>query len=573
MLRCRWLAVAFLMTLVSCAPRGGTEGTGRPAGDASATARQNRAVTMAVRYEAPTLVPKAGTGITGGTVRMFNAALFLIDGEGATQPYLAAALPELNRDTWRVFPDGRMEVTYQLKPGLTWHDGAPLTAEDFAFAYRVYANPVSGMFPPTPQNLMEGVEVTDPQTFVIAWKRPYPDAANIAFGDFEPLPRHILGEPFRAIESDPSQQESFRTNRFFAGDYVGAGPYRLERWEPGSELVGAAFEGHALGRPRIDRFIVKIMSDENSVLSNLLAGSITVGGDFTLRHEHAKALRADWNSSKRGVIILHTGSLNHLLVQFRPEYLKVPALLDLRVRRALAYGIDRDSLNEALFDGEGFMTETGIPHDMRYFPELDRAMVKYQYDPRRSEQLMAEAGFVKDASGLFAGSSGERFSPEFIVEAGTVFERQLALMTETWGRAGIEVQPGILPTPAMRDNEARATFTALYAPSTGAGERSLQIQASSAIGSPANRWIGINRGAWSNPEYDRLYELFNATLDRRDRDRLVVDMVKLHSEQLPVYYTYFNIGVLAHLANLKGPAAGYVDRLSYWNVHEWEFVS
>jgi peptide/nickel transport system substrate-binding protein len=526
---------------------------------------------MAVRYEVPSLVPKAGSGLTGGTARVFNAGLFLVDGNGVTHPYLAASLPALNTDTWRVHPDGRMEVTYQLKPGLIWHDGAPITAEDFAFAFRVYANPVSGMFPPTPQNLMEGVEVHDPQTFVVAWKRPYPDAAIFPFGEFEPLPRHILSEPFRVIEEDPTQQESFRTNPFFTQQFVGAGPYRLERWEPGTELNGVAFDGHALGRPRIDRFIVRIMTDENAVVSNLLAGTLTVGGDFTLRHEHAKALRTDWNTSRRGNLILHTGSLNHILVQFRPEMQRVPSLLDLRVRRALAHSIDRAGLNEALFDGEGFMTETGITHDARYFPELDRAMTHYPYDPRRTEQLMTEAGFGKDRDVLFASASGERFSPPFIVEQGTVFERQLVLMTETWARSGIEVQPGVLPSAAMRDNETRASFAALYSPSTAAGERSLQIHSNTQIGSPTNRWIGGNRGGWVNPDFERFFDLYNATLERSERDRHVIEMVKVYSDLLPVFYTYFNIGVLAHQANLKGPAAGDVDRTSYWNIHEWEF--
>lgn len=184
---------------------------------------------------------------------------------------------------------------------------------------------------------------------------------------------------------------------------------------------------------------------------------------------------------------------------------------------------------------------------------------------------MTEAGFTRDRQGFFATPSGERFSPEFIVEQGTVFERMLALMTETWARAGIEVQPGVLPTTAMRDNEARATFSALYSPSTAAGERSLQIHAAAYIGTPANRWIGGNRGGWSHPEFERLFELYNTTLDRRERDRLVIEMVKVYSDQLPVFYTYFNIGVLAHLAGLKGPAAGNVDRLSYWNIHEWEY--
>src|SRR5207244_52796 len=133
-----------------------------------------------------------------------NAALFLMDGSGVTQPYLAATLPQVGTDTWRVFPDGRMEVTYQLKAGLTWHDGQPLTAEDFAFAYRVYASPAPGMFPPTPQNLMSGVSARDPLTFVISWNKPYPDAANFPFGDFEPLPRHILEQPLRAAEDDAS---------------------------------------------------------------------------------------------------------------------------------------------------------------------------------------------------------------------------------------------------------------------------------------------------------------------------------------------------------------------------------
>jgi ABC-type transport system substrate-binding protein len=284
-----------------------------------------------------------------------------------------------------------------------------------------------------------------------------------------------------------------------------------------------------------------------------------------------KALKTDWDVSKRGKLGYYTGSLHHVLVQFRPDYLKVPALADLRVRRALAHSIDRNSLNEGIFDGLATMTETGIAHDAKYFPELDRTMTHYPYDPRMTAQLMGEAGFTRDAQRMFIGRDGERFSPEFTVEAGTTFERTLAIMTETWSRAGIEVQPGVLPTAAMRNNETRATFPALYAPSTAAGEKSLQIHSSTQIGSPANGWYGGNRGGWSNPEFDRLFTLFNTTLDRGERDKVVIDMVKLYSDQLPAFYTYFQIGILAYLSDLKGPAAGSVDRTPYWNLYEWEF--
>jgi ABC-type transport system substrate-binding protein len=90
------------------------------------------------------------------------------------------------------------------------------------------------------------------------------------------------------------------------------------------------------------------------------------------------------------------------------------------------------------------------------------------------------------------------------------------------------------------------------------------------IGSPANRWVGNNRGGWSSPEFDRAFELFETTLDRAERDRHVINMVQVTSDQLPVYPIYFNIEVLGHLAKVHGPAVGAINRLPIWNVHEWE---
>src|SRR4051812_15330548 len=77
-------------------------------------------------------------------LRMFNADLAIADERLVQHPYLAEALPQLNSDAWRVFPDGQMETTWRLKPNLAWHDGTPLSAEDFVFAWRVYSTPEFG---------------------------------------------------------------------------------------------------------------------------------------------------------------------------------------------------------------------------------------------------------------------------------------------------------------------------------------------------------------------------------------------------------------------------------------------
>src|SRR5205823_288854 len=112
-------------------------------------------------------------------------------------------LPQLNTDTWRVFPDGRMETTYRLKPGLSWHDGAPLTAEDFVFTADVYRYPDYGTASLVPHNLIESMQAPDSSTVVIRWRGSYPGAGAVAFGSgagtpsFTPLPRHLLERSFR----------------------------------------------------------------------------------------------------------------------------------------------------------------------------------------------------------------------------------------------------------------------------------------------------------------------------------------------------------------------------------------
>src|SRR5205823_4135328 len=109
--------------------------------------------------------------------RLFTAALTYQDEREVPKPYLAEALPELNTNSWRVFPDGRMETTYVLRPNLVWHDGAPLTADDFVFALKLYNDPeASSLFERLPQQHIEDVTAPDDRTIVFRWKRPYAEA-------------------------------------------------------------------------------------------------------------------------------------------------------------------------------------------------------------------------------------------------------------------------------------------------------------------------------------------------------------------------------------------------------------
>lgn len=561
---------AFALFLAATVAAMGCAAPGPGSGDASASGsgpRPLRTLTMMVRYEVTDLAPKIpGSSSPVLTKRIFNADLAFIDGVGAARPYLAEALPQLDTESWRVFPDGRMETIYRLRPGLVWHDGAPLTAEDFVFAFRVYTAPGLGIFRATPQDKMEMVLAPDPRTIAVRWRTSYPEADVLKNEDFEPLPKHILEAPFAAFEEDPATREAFLGLPFWTSQYVGAGPYRLERWEFGSHLEGSAFDGHALGRPRIDRIVVRIIGDENTVLSNVLAGQVDFTTDFALRFEHALVLRREWEAAQRGRVLLKRSGPVSLIVQLRPEYVEHPAQLDIRVRKALAHSMDRQALNDGLFEGQGFLSETIVREDEPHFAQVDRAVAKHPYDQRRTDQLMGEAGFTRDRAGLFAGAPGERFRMDLRVTGGPEFERAQAILADGWRRGGFDVRGSVLPAAQARDVEARQTFPGLASRGGGLQERTFT---STQIGSPGNRWTGENRGGWSNGEYDRLFAAFEATLDREERVRQLVRMHQLLSEELPALMLYHAIQVNTHAAGLRGPTAT-ATGLPYWNIHEWE---
>jgi ABC-type transport system substrate-binding protein len=147
----------------------------------------------------------------------------------------------------------------------------------------------------------------------------------------------------------------------------------------------------------------------------------------------------------------------------------------------------------------------------------------------------------------------------------------MTIMENTWRRAGIDVRPQVINATQLRDQQLRASFPTMYSTSAGGGERGQLGQfASSEIPRPENRWAGSNRGGWVNPEYDQLWNAFNQTLERPQRDQQAIQMMKIVSDNLPAFMSFFNYYVNAHTSDLVGPDPTGYDTLVFWNMHEWE---
>ena len=561
------------LTLLACAPPGGPSGTAPGAsapsgGQQAAQPQQSRTMIVMTRVEPRSLLSK---GILTGVFadgpnarRLFNASLFIDDERDVPRPYLVEEAPKLDTDSWKLFPDGRMETTYRLRPNLTWHDGAALTANDFVFALKVFTDPaLAGNFTPTPQNLMDEALAPDPRTLVIKWRRTSPDADSLALNRFGPLPRHILETLYERDSAD-----AFSSSPYWTREFIGAGPYKVDRWEAGAAIEGSAFDGHALGRPRIDRIRVLFVSDANTAVANLLAGGAHVTMDDVIRFQQGETLKGEWAANKGGDVVLSPSQTRYVQVQWRQQYVNPISIHDKRVREAIVRSIDRKELSDALLSGEGIVANMMVSPLRENFAEIDRVVTKYAYDLTRAEQLMADAGFTK-RDGFYANAAGDRFSPELRAIAGGTDEQELSAVTNLLSRAGINVQPLTIAPAQATDGQYVATFPSFSTANTGtSGDTPLVKLWTGRAPSPENRWTGSALGGWSNPEYDRLYDAYSTTLNRADRNNVVLQMMKLVSDELPVLPLYYIFQVEARLSSLTGP--GSAGTSGSWNIHEWE---
>ena len=234
----RWLRgspLLFLLLIAACAPTAPAAlpaGSGPAAGtsSSSASSSQRSQIIVAVGAEVNNLATKLESGNTFSNefVFMMNSPLTVLDPQGKASPLLAAAQPSQDDGSWVVNPDGTMVTTWKVRRNAVWHDGQPVLASDFAFAFQVYMNPAMTVPNRTPEQLMDRVEPVDDRTLNIHWKSTYPWANRLVSGQLEPLPEHLLGSLYAQGDA-----QAFQSNPFWSStSYVGDGPYRLVEWDP-----------------------------------------------------------------------------------------------------------------------------------------------------------------------------------------------------------------------------------------------------------------------------------------------------------------------------------------------------
>jgi peptide/nickel transport system substrate-binding protein len=569
-------ALLFLTAIAAtaCAPQ--APRASEPSGprEPAQAAPPSRQLAVLTRGEPRSLAIRAFQTVGGGSYPhlVLNATFDDQDQKGDPIPVLPEALPQLNTDTWRVLDDGSMETSYRLKPGIVWHDGTPLDARDFIFAWQVYANPASGTAAVAPVGEMLEVLALDSRTVVIRWRRPFPGAGAVysrTQSGFAALPRHILEQTY--LRGD---FETFANHPFWTDEYVGLGPYRLERWERGQEIAASAFDQFVLGRPKIERIRFLIANDSNAAVASLLSGDAHIALDYVLQYPDGAVLQQQWAANKEGSVIYNPTLLWFGQIQLRPDQVSTVLQLDARFRRALAHGMDKHGLNEALMGGTGVVTDGILSPRASYYAAIEPAIHKYPFDTRRAQQLLEEIGLQRGPDGMYGGLDRQPFSLEIMGLSNPTWESENAIVVEGYRRIGLNAAGRILPSALFGDGQARAQFGTMQLTGTGGFERGMGGLASTAISRPETRWQGTNRGAWSNPAYDRLWEQYNTTLDLPTQIELLAQMEGIFTADIPTIAMYYTPTVTPYRSGLTGPqlrVGGNADTL--YRIWEWEWRS
>jgi peptide/nickel transport system substrate-binding protein len=552
---------------VGCAgPSGPQPRAGDPAGAPSSTVRKR--ITAGVISDFVTVIGKLENLAPGSDAVevMIGAGLTTQNDQGGLNPVLAESVPSAENGLWRVFPDGRMETTWKLRPSLTWHDGVAFTAEDVAFTGRLARDPELPNLRHPGIPLVERIEAVDPHTITVHWKQLY-IAADALFAPSPgislvtiPLPRHIL-------EATYSQESrGVLQHPYWGDDFVGMGPYRLREWLPGSFIVLEASDRFALGRPRIDEIEIRFIPDADALVTSLLAGAVEVTLGRNLSLDQVLEAERRWPAGRMD----RAGTQSWFGIA--PQFVDPsPAIIgNATFRRALMHALDRQEMADTIMYGLVPVAHVFMNPAHPDYPTAEPRIAKYEYDPRRTADMLRGLGYTSGTDGGYRGADGAVLEIELRTMTGDVVGKAGEVVADQWRKNGVRVQTTVVTAQRTRDREWRSLRPGFETMRRGTGLENLSSYHSREIPLPETRFLGANIPRYGNPEFDGLLERYFATIPRAERAEVLAQVMRHMSEQLNIMTLFYDTEPALISRRLVNVTARPVGSTQGWNVHLWD---
>jgi peptide/nickel transport system substrate-binding protein len=431
-------------------------------------------------------------------------------------PSLAAVVP--TQENGGISKDGRT-IVYRLRRRVRWQDGAPFTSRDVAFTWRAIMNPNNLTGNRVPYDEVSSVDTPDAYTAVFRLKQPYAPFVAEAFNSATisyVLPAHLLAG-YHDLNHIP-----------FNGAPVGTGPYRLTRWVRGDRIEFAANPQYFAGAPKIAKIVVHSIPDENTGINEMRARDIdwypyiSEASYELLRQAHGLRVVVTPQNAYRG-LYMNT---------------ERPLLHDARVRRAIAYAIDKKRLVQSVTHGTGTLaTEDIASFSWAYYP----AVPVTPYDPAKARALLQQVRWKPGTSLTLT------------LRSGAAGDRQMAVLVQQWLSAvGIQTEIKSYPGSMLFASGP----SGVLAP----GKYDLDISGFTYTADPDNSGVftcadrapnGFNWTRYCSPLMDRLQREALETYDRAARKAAYAKIETLLALDVPQIFIYYQPEISAVNPALK----------------------
>jgi peptide/nickel transport system substrate-binding protein len=411
----------------------------------------------------------------------------------------------LARD-WEVAEDG-LTITFELRRGLRFSDGEPLTAEDVAFSYDfIMDEDIAAPRQRAYYRRVQEVEAVDEHTVVFRFAEPYFNALSLA-GGLPVLAEHYYGR----FREDPEAFNNSRSRLF------GSGPYRFPaagEWTPDSGRVELERNPRYWGpvEPPFRRLVWEVIENDSARLTTYRNGDIDL---YQARPREFEDLLKDpalMERSESRAYMSPTAGYSYIAWNQREE--AGTPFDDPRVRRAMTFLTDRDALIDEVLAGHA---EVAVSPFNPRSPQHDEAIEPRRHDPERARTLLARAGWEdRNGDGVLEDEEGNDFSFELTyVQASTDTQRVVEYLRDAWARAGVEMVPKPTEWSVMLEAIDQGDYDAITLGWTSGIEVDIyQMFHSSQIGE------GDNYVGYSNPELDAVIEQARATVEEGPRMEL-----------------------------------------------------
>lgn len=429
--------------------------------------------------------------------------LFHPQEDASVLPALAEKWEQLDELSWKIY----------LRKDAVFHNGEPVDAEAVKFSFERIMNPDTQSPHRGRLSAFSGVEILDPHTIIIRTEAPYAPGLYM-LGYYFPIvpPKYIQEVGDTVYNSDP----------------IGSGPYKLAKWVRGDSVILERFEQYYGPKPAYKTVIFKGIPEEASRIASLLTGEAHVVSGVPV-HQRKRIVE-----SGRAYLTPQMGVMPYLGLQtYKKPY------DDVRVRQAVNHALNRELINQALFNNEAIIC-TG-PISPRTFG-ADPNLKPYAYDPEKAKALLKEAGYPD-------GFEARLAYPTYM----TQIQEQAEIIVADLGKVGIRV---------TLEPFERAVMWEKYK----AGEHQMFIYWWDDAPEPDRYMYALFHSEsrdyyYKNEEIDRLLDKGRTILDRDERAKVYNQIDRILYEEAPWLYMYIvpEVFGVANDVEYQGKRDGFMD--------------